>query len=64
MPADMKASFYNVLNYDPATDAVNPDDPNAEAPVTGAAGSTKLVELRGLEYDDPMWDTLLDQPDR
>lgn len=61
MPADMKASFYNVSNYDPATDAVNPDDPNAEAPVTGAAGSTKLVELRGLEYDDPMWDTLLDQ---
>ena len=29
MPADMKASFYNVSNYDPATDAVNPDDPNA-----------------------------------
>ena len=61
MPADMKESFYNISNYDPATDAVNPDDANAEAPVTGAEGSTQLVDLRGLEYDDPMWDTLLDQ---
>ena len=65
MPEASKASFYNISNYDPAADAVNPDDPNAEAPVTGTfaegADPVQLVALRGLAYDDPMWDTLLDQ---
>ena len=57
MPADSKATFYNISNYDATTD----DDPDAEAPVTGADGDVQLVDLRGLDYDDPMWDSLLDQ---
>ena len=57
MPADTKATFYNISNYDATTD----DDPDAEAPVTGADGDVQLVDLRGLDYDDPMWDSLLDQ---
>ena len=57
MPADSKATFYNISNYDATTD----DDPDAEAPVTGAAGDVQLVDLRGLDYDDPAWDGLLDQ---
>ena len=57
MPADAKATFYNTSNYDPSAD----EDANAEAPVTGAAGDIQLVDLRGLDYDDPMWDSLLDQ---
>ena len=57
MPADSKATFYNISNYDATTD----DDPDAEAPVTGADGDVQLVDLRGLDYDDPMWDGLLDQ---
>ena len=57
MPADSKATFYNISNYDATTD----DDPDAEAPVTGAAGDVQLVDLRGLDYDDPMWDGLLDR---
>ena len=57
MPADSKATFYNISNYDATTD----DDPDAEAPVTGADGDVQLVDLRGLDYDDPAWDGLLDQ---
>lgn len=30
-------------------------------PVYGAANGVKLSQLRGLEYDDPLWDELLDQ---
>ena len=57
MPADSKATFYNISNYDASAD----EDPNAEAPVTGAEGDIQLVDLRGLDCDDPMWDSLLDQ---
>ena len=57
MPADSKATFYNISNYDATTD----DDPDAEAPVTGTDGDVQLVDLRGLDYDDPMWDSLLDR---
>lgn len=36
-------------------------DESEEMPVTGAAGSMKLAELRGADYDDPRWEQLLDQ---
>lgn len=43
--------------YDPA--AYN----NAEdvMPATGVRGGMELFELRGADYDDPRWETLLDQ---
>lgn len=37
------------------------DDPSDVMPVTGAKNGMKLYELRGKEYDDPQWETLLDQ---
>ena len=41
--------------YDPAKyEAV-------EMPTLGADNGMKLIELRGAAYDDPRWDTLLDQ---
>ena len=36
----------------------NPDD---VMPVTGAKNGLSLVDLRGKDYDDAMWNTLLDQ---
>ena len=38
-------------------------DPNANAtmPTLGAKNGLKLVDMIGLEYDDPKWDKLLDQ---
>lgn len=57
MPAEQKAQFINSSNYDPEKD----DDPNAVMPTTGAKNGLKLNDLRGLDYDDPKWDELLDQ---
>lgn len=54
---EKKAEFINNSNY-------NPEDYNNEAdemPVTGADNGLELQSLRGAEYDDPQWDTLLDQ---
>ena len=36
-------------------------DDSVEMPTTGAKNGIKLVELRGKDYDDPMWEQLLDQ---
>ena len=57
MSDEYKATFYNNGNYDP-TEFDNPDD---EMPVTGADNGLRLIDLRGVAYDDPQWDALLDQ---
>ena len=57
MPEEYKAKFINNSNYK-TEDYNNPDD---EAPVLGADNGIKLEDLRGKDYDDPMWDKLLDQ---
>lgn len=36
-------------------------DPDDEMPVTGAKNGLKLEDMIGLEWDDPKWDSLLDQ---
>ena len=41
--------------YDPA------DYEAVEMPTMGAENGIKLVDMMGLEYDDPKWQTLLDQ---
>ena len=57
MSDEAKASFLNNSNYDP-TAYNNADD---VMPTTGAKNNIQLVEMRGLDYDDPQWDTFLDQ---
>ena len=57
MAADAKANFINNSNYDPY--ALN--DPTDEMPTTGANNGVVLADLRGADYDDPVWDLLLDQ---
>ena len=44
-------------------DSLSPIDPATltDAPVYGADNGHQLIELRGLAYDDPLWDDLLDQ---
>lgn len=54
---EVKAKFLNNDNY-------NYEDYNNEAdamPVTGADNGIKLAELRGLDYDDELWNQLLDE---
>ena len=57
MPAEYIDGYHLNSNYDPNAYI----DPNDTMPTTGAAGNLKLVDLRGKDYDDPMWDQLLDQ---
>lgn len=57
MSDETKATFINNSNYDPS-DYNNADD---EMPTTGADNGVRLADLAGKEYDDPMWDDLLDE---
>ena len=57
MSDDYKATYFNETNYDP-TDYNNDAD---EMPTTGAKNGVELKELRGLDYDDPKWEELLDE---
>lgn len=57
MSADAKAAFINNSNYDPSAHN-NADD---VMPTQGAEGNLQLVDLRGLDYDDPKWEELLNQ---
>ncbi len=51
------ATYFNETNYD--VYAYNNDED--EMPTTGAKNGVKLADLRGLDYDDPMWEELLDE---
>ena len=57
MPDDLKAEFINNSNYDPT----QYNDPNDVMPTTGANNGLKVVDLRGVDYDDPQCDSLLDE---
>ena len=52
-----KSTFYNVGNYDPTKFDNDSDD----MPTTGARNGLRLVDLRGVDYNDAKWDRLLDQ---
>lgn len=57
MPDEYIAGYRLNANYDPNAYI----DPDAEMPTTGAEGSLTIYDVRGLDYDDPVWDALLDQ---
>lgn len=57
MSDEIKATFYNTGNWN------HEDFNNAQdvMPTTGANNGVKLEELRGLDFDDEKWETLLDE---
>lgn len=57
MPEEYKKTFVNNKNYDPK----DHNDPADEMPITGAKNGLTLASMRGLPYDDPQWEKLLDQ---
>ena len=57
MSNEAKATFLNNSNYNPE-DYNNDSD---EMPTTGANNGIKLADLRGVDYDDAQWDSLLDE---
>ncbi len=52
-----KATYFNETNYDPT---VYNNDSDV-MPTTGAKNGVKLADLRGVDYDDAKWDSLLDE---
>lgn len=57
MSDEDKETFFNNSNYDP--EAYNDD--SDEMPTTGAKNGMELIDMRGADYDDEKWETLLDQ---
>lgn len=57
MPEEYVKGYHLNSNYDPAAYI----DPNAKMPTLGAKNGVKLLDLRGKDYDDPMWEKLLDE---
>jgi beta-glucosidase len=57
MPDKYKDTFMNNSNYDAAAHNSAED----MKPVTGAKNGLSLASMRGLDYDDPQWEKLLDQ---
>lgn len=54
MPEADKALFVNNSNFEPES------DPDAVMPETGANNGMTIQDLRGADYDDERWETLLD----
>ncbi|MCD8342170.1 MAG: glycoside hydrolase family 3 C-terminal domain-containing protein [Clostridiales bacterium] len=61
MSDEAKEGFYNVTNYLTAEATAADEDADAEYPTWGADNGVELVDLRGLDYDDELWDDLLDE---
>ncbi|RMI09358.1 beta-glucosidase [Cellulomonas triticagri] len=59
--ADMVASEETVAAFEPYDAAAVNGASDAEMPTQGAEGDLSLIDMRGLAYDDPQWDALLDQ---
>ena len=57
MSAENVAAYHLNANFDYNTYI----DPADEMPTTGAKNGLKLVDLRGADYNDARWDSLLDQ---
>lgn len=55
MLAELKASFVNNASFVPT------EEPGVSMPQTGQRNGVRLEQLRGLEYDDELWDDLLDE---
>ena len=58
--ADMLANEDILAAFEPYF-AFDHLDEEAEMPVTGAKNGISLINMRGLDYNDPLWETFLDQ---
>ena len=58
--ADMTADEEIIAGFQ-AYDVKAHEDPDAQEPTVGAKNGLNLIDLRGLPYDDPSWELMLDQ---
>lgn len=59
--ADMVATDETVAAFGTYDAAAAAEASDATMPTQGADGDLALIDVRGLDYDDPQWDALLDQ---
>ncbi|WP_263118659.1 glycoside hydrolase family 3 N-terminal domain-containing protein [Cellulomonas sp. RIT-PI-Y] len=59
--ADLVASEETVAAFGGYDAAAAAEASDAEMPTTGAEGDLTLIDVRGLDYDDEQWQSLLDQ---
>ena len=59
MPAELK-EILDDNNYS-TKEATALHDEEIEMPVTGQNSGLQLIDLRGLDYDDPLWETYIQQ---
>lgn len=58
--ADMTADEEIIAGFQ-AYDVKAHENPDAQEPTVGAKNGLNLIDLRGLPYDDPSWELMLDQ---
>lgn len=61
---DLVASDATVAAYEPYDAAAAAAESDVEEPTWGADNGLSLIDLRGLEWDHPAWEQLLDQLDQ
>ena len=61
MAAGQKEIFYGNSGYLTAEEAAGDEDPGVSAITTGVDKGIRLMELRGLAREDPVWDAFMDQ---
>ncbi|MDN4478940.1 glycoside hydrolase family 3 C-terminal domain-containing protein [Demequina sp. SYSU T00039] len=59
--ADLTATDEIVAAFDAYDAAAAAEASDAEMPVTGAENGLQLIDLRGLDFDHPLWEDMLDQ---
>ncbi|WP_066586391.1 glycoside hydrolase family 3 C-terminal domain-containing protein [Cellulomonas timonensis] len=59
--ADLAASADVIAGFAAYDSAAASAASDAEMPTQGAEGDLGLIDMRGLDYDDPQWESLLDQ---
>ncbi|NDK32602.1 glycoside hydrolase family 3 N-terminal domain-containing protein [Nesterenkonia haasae] len=59
--ADQEAADYIIEGYQHYDAEAAAEASEAEMPTTGADNGLTLIDMRGLDYDDPQWAELLDQ---
>ena len=59
--ADAEATPEQLAAFSSALDVKVDEDPSDQMPTTGASNGVTLTDLKGKSYDDPQWDSLLDE---
>ncbi|WP_018142847.1 glycoside hydrolase family 3 N-terminal domain-containing protein [Alloscardovia criceti] len=61
LPEEYKSTFVNSSNVNEWLEKAKSEEGTVDMPTTGAKNGIQLYQLYGKDYDDEMWDQLLDE---